>query len=74
MALFKNSGPEDFLLFVCNFNINLEESGMLQAGAKIQYFHTLVHGEVFHQFDTLSDDIESSTPLTLEAIILGLGI
>ena len=30
-------------------------------------------GEVLHQFDLLFDNIESSTPLTLEAIILGFG-
>ena len=36
--------------------------------AKIQYLCTLVRGEALHQFDILSADLESSTPLTLEAI------
>ena len=35
---------------------------------KIQYLCTLVRGEALRQFDMLSADFESSTPLTLEAI------
>ena len=37
MALFNNSNPEEFLLFVFNFIINLEASGTLQTGANTQY-------------------------------------
>ena len=46
---------------------------MLQNEANIQYLCTPVRVESLRQFDTLSSNIESSTPLTLEAIILGLG-
>ena len=73
MALFKNSGPEDFLLFVCNFNMTRKMLGTLQAGANIQYCCMLVHGEVLRQFYMLSVDVENSTPLTWEDISLGLG-
>ena len=46
MALFYNSKPEEFLSFVCNFNMTLEASGMHKAGANIQYLCTIVRGSV----------------------------
>ena len=55
-------------LFAHNFKITLEVSGTLQDAAKIQYLGTLVCGEALRQFDMLSADFESSTPLILEAI------
>ena len=55
-------------LFDHNFKMDLEASGTLQDDAKIQYLRTLVRGEALHQFDMISADLESSTPLTLEAI------
>ena len=36
MSLFDNVEPEEFLLFVCNFNFTLTTSGTLEAGAKYQ--------------------------------------
>ena len=72
MALFDNGKPEEFLLFIKNFNMTLEASGMLNSGAKIQYLHTLVHGEVLRQFDTLYADVGSTTSENLKYIILGL--
>ena len=44
MALFDNGEPEEFLLFVRNFNMTLEASGMLVAIANIQHLCTLLHG------------------------------
>ena len=44
MALFGNGNPEEFFLFVQNFNINIAMSRMLATGVKIQYLHTLVRG------------------------------
>ena len=41
MSLFDNGYPEDFLLFVNTFTMNLAASGMLEAGAKYQYLNTL---------------------------------
>ena len=34
MSLFENGEPVEFLLFVCNFNMNLAASGTLDAGVK----------------------------------------
>ena len=44
MALFYNCDYEGVLLFVCNFNMTLEASGILKDGAKIQCLHMLVRG------------------------------
>ena len=57
MSLFDNGEPEEFLLFVRNFNMTLSLSGMLEEGAKYQYLHTLVRGEALHQFGLLSADV-----------------
>ena len=67
MALLYNGDQGDFL-FAHNFKMTLEASGTLQDAAKIQYLRTLVHGEALRQFDMLSADFKSITPLTLEAI------
>ena len=44
MSLFENGKPEEFLLFVCNFNMTLAASGTLEAGAKYQYLRNIVCG------------------------------
>ena len=62
MTLFDNGDPEEFLLFIKNFNMTIEASGMLVARVKIQYFRTLVLGEALYQFDTLSSEVGSTTP------------
>ena len=36
MALFDNGEPEEFLLFIRNFNVNLKVSGTIVSGVKIQ--------------------------------------
>ena len=72
MVLFGNGYPEEFLLFVCNFNMALEVSGTFKSGAKIQYIFTLVHGEILHRFDVLSAEVEGATPVTLASIVLVL--
>ena len=71
--MFNNGETEEFLLFVCKFNMTPEASGTLDSVAKVQYLRTLVHGEALRQFDMLSSELEITTPLTVEAIILGLG-
>ena len=50
-----------------------EAPGTLVAGAKIQYLCKLVCGELFHQLDTFSADVGSTTLENLKSIILGLG-
>ena len=73
ISLFDNGDPGEFLFFIMGFNVTLEASGTLHYGAKIQYLHTLVHGEVLRQFDTLSAEVGSATSEKLTSIILVLG-
>ena len=73
MSLFDSVKPEEFLLFVKNFNMTLEVLGTLVAGAKIQYIHTLVCGEELHHIDTLSAEVVNTTSEILISDILGLG-
>ena len=68
MDLFDNGNPDEFLLFIHNFNTTLEEPGTLKASANIQYLHTLVRGEVLHWFDNFSDEVGSTTPENLTYI------
>ena len=58
----KNGNPDKFLLFVRNSQINLESSGTLATGAKIQYHRTIVSGEALRQLDMLSVEVGSITP------------
>ena len=51
ISLFDHGEPEEFLLFFCNFNINLAETGTLDMDANIQYLCTLFRGEALRQFD-----------------------
>ena len=71
-ALFENKNPEEFFLFVRNFNMTIDASGSMDMAENIQYLCTLVRGEALCQFDTLSADAESTNPLTVEAINLVL--
>ena len=73
MALFENGDPEEFLLFVRNFQMTLKASGTLTASAKIQYIHTLLRGEALHQLDTLPVEVGIMIKTNLNHIILGLG-
>ena len=51
MALCGNSDPEEFFLFVRNFQITLDVSKILVASTNIQYLCMLLHGEVLRQID-----------------------
>ena len=44
MSLFDHDEPDEFLLFVQNFQITLSEPGKLETEAKVQYLCTLVNG------------------------------
>ena len=72
MSLFENVKPEEFLLFVRNFDMNLAATGTLDMGTNIQYPRTLVRGEVLFQFDLLSDYLKNTDTLNVENIIKGL--
>ena len=71
ISLFENGEPEEFFLFVRNFNTNLATSGTLEAGTKYQYLQTLVRGEALGQFDSFSDDVEGTETLNVDYIIRG---
>ena len=49
----------NFILFVQNFKMMLEASGMLAANAKLRYFYTLLSGEALWKFKTLWVQIRS---------------
>ena len=59
MSLFDNGDPEEFLLFVRNFNMTIVASGTQEAGAKSQYLRNIVHIEALRQFDSLCADVKS---------------
>ena len=42
MSLFVHGDPEEFILFICYFNMTLAETGTLEMETKIQYLHMLV--------------------------------
>ena len=71
MALFGNGDPEKLFLFVQNFKIILEDSGTLAADVKLQYLCMISIVEVPHQFDTLCDQVGSTTTTQLNQLILG---
>ena len=60
------------MLFDCNFNMTLTASGTLEAGAKFQYFCTIVCREVLRWFDLLSAAVESTETLDVDYFIRGL--
>ena len=66
MSLFDNNKQEEFLLFMRNFNMNLEASGTMETGAKIKYLRMLVRGEALRQFDSLSADVESTKKVNMK--------
>ena len=72
MSLFDNGEPEEFLLFVRNFNMNLAAAGTLEAGVKYQYLRTIVCGEALYQFDSLSDDVEVTETLNVDYMFRSL--
>ena len=44
MSLFDHGEPEEFLLFIRNFNMNIEATGTLETEEKIHYLRTLLYG------------------------------
>ena len=74
MDLFEHGNPEEFLLFICNFNMTLAVTGNLDMEAKIQYLCTLVRGEALRQFDLLSSDVENTETLNVDYYIMCLAL
>ena len=55
--LFDHGKPEEFLLFIWNFQMTLADTGTLKSEVKVQYLRTLFHGKALHQFDLLSAEV-----------------
>ena len=72
MAWYEDWNPEELLLLMQNFNMNLNVPGTLATWTRIKYLWTLVSGEALRQFDLLSDDAEGTYPINVATIILGL--
>ena len=70
MSLFDHGDPEQFLLFIWNFQMTSAATGMIETEAKAQYLRTLFHGEVLHQFDLISADVENmDTSLNVDYLL-----
>ena len=73
ISLFDHSEPEEFILFVQNFQMTLAVTEMLETEEKVQYICTLVCGEALRQFDLLSSDVKNTeTPLDVDYLLKGL--
>ena len=72
MSLFDHGKPEEFLLFICNFNMTRTATGNMYMDAKIQYLLTLFHGEAFCQFVLLSAEVENTETLNVDFYINNL--
>ena len=73
MDLFDDRDPEEFLLFVQNFQMNFETLGTLSDSGNTQFLYVLLCGKVLSQLGTLSIDVGSMTISHLNCIILCLG-
>ena len=73
MALFGKVQPEEFLLFVRNFQMTFQASGAISSSENIQYLCMLLCGESLCLFDTFLVEVVSMTTTYLNPIIFGLG-
>ena len=73
MTWFGCGKPEEFIFFVCNFNMTFEYTEILEMDAKVQYLRIPVHGEVLRQFYLFSVDVKNTdTSLTVDCLLKGL--
>ena len=73
VPLFDHGKPEQFLLFVRNFQMNLASTGTLDTEEKVQHLCVIVCGEALRQVYLLSDDVENAdTSLTVDDLLKGL--
>ena len=54
--------PDEFLLFLRKFSMNLAATGRLEMDAKIRYLHKLLRGEALRQFDLFCFDVKIQKP------------
>ena len=52
-----NVDPEEFFLFIQNFQMTTEAPGTLLANAKVQYLLTLLHGDELRQLEKLTVEL-----------------
>ena len=71
MSFFDHGEPEEFLLFIHNFNMTFAEKGTLEMNTEIQYIHLLVCGEALSQFDLMSADVKNTETLNVDYYIKG---
>ena len=72
MVLFDNGNLDEFLLFVHNFQTNLEALVTPAAVTKIQYLCTIVRGKALHQLNILYVEVGFMTLENLNLTIMGL--
>ena len=72
MSFFYHGKPEEFLLFICNFNMTLLATGTLDMDAKMPYSRTIFYRQLLRQFDLLSDDVKNIETLNVDYYIKGL--
>ena len=65
MSLFDNGDPEEFLLFVRNFNMTIAASGAVEVNGKVQRLCKIVRREALLQFYLFSSYVEIMNPLTV---------
>ena len=73
MDVFYCGNPEELLLLIRYFQMNIEPSGTFADDVNIKYICTLVRGEALHQLYTLSVEVGSTITEDLNRIILCLG-
>ena len=73
ISLFDHSEPEEFLLFMQNFQITLVDMVTLDTEAKVKYLCALVRGEVVRQFYLFSANAKNiETLLDVDSLLKGL--
>ena len=72
ISLFENRKPEEFFLFVSNFNMTLEASSTMDVGTDFWCPRNLFRREALRQFDLFSADVKSTETLNVDYIIRGL--
>ena len=74
MSLIGHGDPEEFLLFIRNFNMTLAATGMLYMDVKIYYLRMLVPGEALRKFYLFSADVENIETLNVDYYNKGLAL
>ena len=73
MSLFDHGETEEFLSFICNFQMNLAATGTLDTEAQVQYLSKIFLGEVLRQFYLMYYDAENTdTSLNMDDLLKGL--